>query len=154
MFKIDRNLSVGISIVMTAVMFVGVVILAFYAPGFIAYLLDESGAFPALSAFQRAFVYIAVYAAVALMLLGLALLFALLLLVRNKKVFTPAAVELIRYISWCLILIGVALISLTYCSVAALFIGAAVLFTGLTVRVVKNVIEAAVFLKEENDLTV
>ena len=36
----------------------------------------------------------------------------------------------------------------------ALFVGAAILFVGLTTRVVKNVIEAAVWLKEENDLTV
>lgn len=154
MLKINRNLSVAISIVMTVIMFVGVVILAFYAPSYLSFLLDEGGALGGVTPFQRAFVYIAVYAVAALMLSGLALLFALLLLVRKGKVFTPAAVELIRYISWCLILIGVILISLTFCSVAALFVGAAALFTGLTVRVVKNVIEAAVFLKEENDLTV
>ncbi|MBO4791603.1 MAG: DUF2975 domain-containing protein [Clostridia bacterium] len=35
-----------------------------------------------------------------------------------------------------------------------MFVGGAVLFVGLTVRVVKNVIEEAVYIKEENDLTV
>ena len=82
------------------------------------------------------------------------MLLFLLSLILKKRVFTPASVELIRYISWCLILMGIVLISLIFCSPAFLFGGAAVLFVGLTVRVVKNVIEAAVFLKEENDLTV
>ena len=157
MLKINRKLSVSISIAMTVIMLAGTVALAFFLPGFIEYLLslpDSRGAYLSLSGFQRSLVYIAGYSEIALMLLGLGLLFALLILVRKLKVFTPAAVELIRYISWCLICMGIILTSLTFCSVIALAVGAAVLFTGLSVRVVKNVIEAAVLLKEENDLTV
>ena len=88
------------------------------------------------------------------MILGLGMLFALLILVLKEKVFTAAAVELIRYISWCLIFMGVILIALTFFFTLALPVGIAVLFVSLAVRVVKNVIEAAVCIKEENDLTV
>ena len=157
MLKIDRKISVYISIVLTAVMFVGAVVLAFFVPTLLEYALGTpglSGAVPALSQFQRTLCYVAAYAEIALMLLGLGLLFALLLLVRRQLVFTLNAVELIRYISWCLIFMGIIMISLTFCSMIALFVGSAILFVGLTTRVVKNVIEAAVWLKEENDLTV
>ncbi|MBP5731034.1 MAG: DUF2975 domain-containing protein, partial [Clostridia bacterium] len=41
-----------------------------------------------------------------------------------------------------------------FCTLLAVIAGAAVLFVGLAIRVVKNVIEEAVYIKEENDLTV
>ena len=157
MLKINRRLSVFISIVLTTVMFAGTVALAFYMPAFLRYLfslLDKSGILSDLSPVRQTMLFAAAYAEIALMLSGLGMLFALLLLVHKKKVFTLKAVELIRYISWCLILMGVVMISLTFFSLIALFAGTAVLFVGLTIRVVKNVIEEAVFLKEENDLTV
>ncbi len=157
MLKINRKISVYISIVLTAIMFACAVALAFYMPTFLEHLLsllEKSGAFSGLAPFQMTVLYVALYAEIALMMIGLGMLFALLLLVQKKMVFTPTAVELIRYISWCLILMGVIMASLTFFSLLALFIGAAVFFVGLTIRVVKNVIESAVYLKEENDLTI
>ena len=157
MLKINRKLSVYISIVLTAIMFVATVVLAFYMPALLKYLLslpNSAGEQLDLAPFQKTVVYVAAYAVLALMAAGLGMLFALLLLVQKKKVFTIPAVELIRYISWCLIFMGIIMVALTFCSVIALCVGAAVIFVGLTVRVVKNVIEEAVCLKEENDLTV
>ena len=157
MLKINRKLSVYISIVLTAVMFAGLIVLAVFMPFILEYLLKIPGLFgdvAVLSQYKRVIFYTAAYAELAVMMAGLGLLFALLMLVQRRKVFTAAAVELIRYISWCLIFMGIIMIALTSFSVIALIIGAAVLFLGLTVRVVKNVIEEAVYLKEENDLTV
>ena len=157
MLKINRKLSVYITIILTAVLFAGAIALAFYIPAFLEYLLslpDKSGAYLNLAPFQRLIVYIAVYSDLALMLTGLGMLFALLLLVQKNKVFTKQAVGLIRCISWCLMIMGIIMTSLTFCSTLALIVGTVVLFVGLTIRVVKNVIEAAVYLKEENDLTV
>ncbi|MBP1588232.1 MAG: DUF2975 domain-containing protein [Clostridia bacterium] len=157
MLKINRKLSVYISIVLTAVMFAGLIVLAVFMPFILEYLLKIPGLFgdvAVLSQYKRVIFYTAAYAELAIMMAGLGLLFALLMLVQRRKVFTAAAVELIRYISWCLIFMGIIMIALTSFSVIALIIGAAVLFLGLTVRVVKNVIEEAVYLKEENDLTV
>lgn len=155
--KINRNLSVYISIVLTALMLAAVVALAFYLPAFIDRILNlpgNGGAIPDLTPFQRTFVYVAFYAELAFMLLGLGLLFALLILVQRKRVFTDPAVELIRYISWCLIFMGAVMTSLTFFRTNALIVGIALFFVGLTIRVVKNVIESAVFIKKENDLTV
>ncbi len=157
MLKINRKLSVYISIVLTAALFIAVVVLAFFMPGILKYLLslpDHSGRMLNLAPFQQTIVYIAAYAVLVLMAVALGMLFALLLLVQRKKVFTVPAVELIRYISWCLIIMGIIMVSLTFCSLLPLFVGTVLIFVGLTVRVVKNVIEEAVYLKEENDLTV
>lgn len=157
MLKINRKLSVTISIVLTALMFCGTVALAFFMPSFIEYLLklpDRHGALLNLLPAQKVIVYAAAYAELALMAAGLAMLFALLLLVKKGRVFTRPAVELIRYISWCLIFMGFIMMALAFCTLLAVIAGAAVLFVGLAIRVVKNVIEEAVYIKEENDLTV
>ena len=157
MLKINRKVSVWISLVMTAVIFAGAVALAFYLPSFTDYLIqlpDNTGEREHLQPSQRVMIHIAAYCELAFMLVGLGLLFALLLLVMKEKVFTKAAVELIRYISWCIVFMGIILVALTVFFTLAVFAGAAMLFFGLTIRVVKNVIEEATFLKEENDLTV
>ena len=157
MLKINRKLSVYISIVLTALMLCGTVVLAFFLPSIIEYLLglpDRNGAILDLLPAQRVTVYVASYAVLALMAGVLGMLFALLLLVRQGKVFTRAAVELIRYISWGLIFMGFIMMILTFCTRLAVILGVAVQFVGLTIRVVKNVIEEAVYIKEENDLTV
>ena len=157
MLKINRKISVYISLVMTALLFTAVVVLAFFLPGFTDYLIslpDKTGERAVIQDYQVTLIHIASFCEVFLTLIGLGMLFALLILVKKEKVFTAQAVELIRYISWCLILMGIIFISLTYFFTLAAFAGVAVLFLGLTIRVVKNVIEAAVFIKEENDLTV
>ena len=157
MLKINRKVSVVISLVLTVIMFAAVVALAFILPTFTDYLIglpDRTGERLALTDTQKTLIHAASYGEVAIMLIGLGMLFALLILVQKGKVFTPAAVMLIRYISWCLILMGVILISMVFFFTLAPFVGVAIMFLGLTIRVVKNVIEEAVFLKEENDLTV
>ena len=157
MFKINRKVSVWISLVLTVVMFAAVVALALFLPTFTDYLIglpDRTGERLTMTDTQRTLIHVAAYGEVAIMLIGLGLLFALLLLVQKGKVFTPEAVTLIRMISWCLIFMGLILVAITYFFTLAVFFGVAIMFLGLTIRVVKNVIEEAVFLKEENDLTV
>ena len=157
MLKINRKLSVTISIALTALMFLGTVALAFFLPSFLEYLLglpDRNGELLALTATQRTVVYAAAYTELFLMASGLGMLFALLILVKRGSVFTKAAVELIRYISWCLIFMGFIMMSMAFLTLLAVAAGATILFVGLTIRVVKNVIEEAVYIKEENDLTV
>ena len=157
MLKINRKLSVYISLVLTAVMFAAVIALAVYMPTLTEYFIslpDNTGERLTLKPFQRVLIHAAAYGEIFFMLLGLGMLFALLLLVLRGKVFTFTAVDLIRYISWCLIFMGIIFVALTFFFTLSVYVGAAVLFVGLTIRVVKNVIEAAVYLKEENDLTV
>lgn len=73
--------------------------------------------------------------------------------IRGNQVFIRENVILLRRISWCCF--GVALI--LFCSYYYLFFliaGIAGAFIGLILRVVKNVIEEAIVLKNESDLTI
>ena len=74
--------------------------------------------------------------------------------VRRERVFTHYCVALLRSLSWCCM--GEALVFLTLGAlyIVALFISFIALLVGLCMRVVKNVFEQAVAMKEENDLTV
>lgn len=69
-------------------------------------------------------------------------------------VFTALSVSYIRVISWCAIICGLLFVALGRYFSIALVVAAAGIFAGLCVLVVKNVIEEAVEIKAENDLTV
>lgn len=78
----------------------------------------------------------------------------LLLRVRKGLVFTPKSVSYIRFISWMCVLLAVIILIAQYFHSAAFIVTLAMSFLGLCLRVVKNVIEAATEIKNENDLTV
>ena len=81
-------------------------------------------------------------------------LFRLLFHIRKDEIFISANVQYLRCISWCCF--AVALITLVggvfYIPFAFAAVPAA--FVGLMLRVVKNVMESAVAIKEENELTI
>lgn len=78
----------------------------------------------------------------------------LLLRVRKGLVFTAKSVSYIRFISWMCVLLAAVILVAQYFHAAAFIIALAMSFLGLSLRVVKNVIEAATEIKNENDLTV
>jgi len=82
---------------------------------------------------------------------------SLFLLLRQCKigaVFNGRSVALIRLISWCCFAEAVMFVGLAFYYLVGVLMAFVFLFMGLIVRVVKNVIEEAVFLKEENDLMI
>ena len=79
----------------------------------------------------------------------------LLLLVRRRRVFTDKAVGYLRTISWCCFIeAGLCLITARPFFPVHYAAAFAAGFLGLVLRVVKNVIEEAVALKNENDFTI
>lgn len=88
---------------------------------------------------------------------GLVALFSLDRLLANiskEQVFIHHNVKYLRIISWCCFIIAV-LVGLAGYYYYVFFLGAIMAaFMGLILRVVKNVIEQAVFLKAENDFTI
>ncbi len=82
------------------------------------------------------------------------LLFMLLLRVKKSLVFTPESVALIRRVSWCSFFVGILLCVLGFYYVLCWVLCFAAVLLGLCLRVVKNVIEEAIDIKAENDLTV
>ena len=93
----------------------------------------------------------------AVMMIALSCAIAILLLllrVRKGLVFTSRSVSYIRYVSWGCMLIGLICIVTTYYFAMSAILALSMLFLGLCLRVVKNVIEQAVAIKDENDYTV
>ena len=75
--------------------------------------------------------------------------------IRKEEIFIPQNVAYLRGISWaCFAMCLPCLLIAVYGSQTFLFVMVAAAFMGLILRVVKNVIEAAVLIKEENDYTV
>ena len=79
---------------------------------------------------------------------------AILLRVRKEKVFTPITVSLIRFLSWGCMFIAVVCLAVVYYFHMSFLFTLVAGFVGLCLRVVKNVIEQATEIKNENDLTV
>ena len=79
---------------------------------------------------------------------------SLLTNLRSQKVFEHDNVKCLRVISYCCFAISAVSVVMTFRRLLALVIVLAFAFMGMLLRVLKNVFEQAVLLREENDLTV
>lgn len=127
-----------------------ILVLIFAFPG----LLDWYQGLRPLGLHGAAAVYFGFYACVPVVLYALWCIDRLILNILKDEVFTHANVSYTRKIRWCCA--GVSLI----CVPAAcfyqplLFMVVIMAFLALVVSVVKNILAAAVMLREENDLTI
>ena len=157
MFKISSKASVNLSLIISGVFFAVLAVVGVFLPAVVKALLRFSGEITArvqVTSTDNAIVLVAAYIILALALAANTLLFTLLLQVKGENVFSAKSVSLIRGISWCSIGVGIVFALLTYYFTLSSVIAFAALFLGLCVRVVKNVIERATEIKDENDLTV
>jgi hypothetical protein len=69
-------------------------------------------------------------------------------------IFIPPNVKYLRRISWCCIVVSLITLAAGVLYIPYVFVSVAAGFMGLMLRVVKNVMENAVQLKEENELTI
>lgn len=157
MLKIPNKVSVILSMCLSVILFGGCIYLAFILPNEVDLFIsfpDHMGNRNEITEAGRTLLTVAAYAALGVVMLADALLFALLFRVRKGQVFTSTSVALIRSVSWCCYLLSlcacVAAIYFQY-AFAVVFLA---FFLGLCLRVVKNVIEEATLIKNENDLTV
>jgi len=74
--------------------------------------------------------------------------------IRKEKVFITGNVKLLRTISWCCFATALILVFAVKYYLLLGLVGITIGFLGLVLRVVKNVIEEAVHLKSENELTI
>ena len=97
---------------------------------------------------------IALYLSAILALVALWQLHSLLNRFAKQQVFVTENTVCFRRIAWCCF--GVALIWLVLCywRFLAFFVALIAAFAGLLLRVMKNMLEAAVALREENDYTI
>lgn len=78
----------------------------------------------------------------------------LLFNIRSERVFIDENVTLLRRISWCCFLAAAITLVSSRFYLVFLLISIASAFMGLILRVVKNVIQQAVAIKAENELTI
>lgn len=95
-----------------------------------------------------------VYAVLAIAEVCAVTILLLLLRVRRGLVFTARSVAYIRCVSWGCFLIGLLSVGATFFVSLAAVVAMAAVFLGLCLRVVKNVIEEATAIKNENDYTI
>lgn len=98
--------------------------------------------------------FICLYGAAVPSLLISYLLLRILFNVRKNVVFDRVNVKYCRYISWCCFAVCAFFFALGFFIPFSFVIAFAAGFIGLVVRVVKNLFNEAVDIKEENDLTV
>ncbi len=157
MLKIPSKVSIMLSTVLCVLLFIGCVVAAATLPYYITLLTYERNGFfinGLITEGQRIGVMIFAYIGLAAIVLADLMLFFLLNRVRAEKVFTDRSIGLLRGVSWACYLLAAAFIGIgfTYTfSFAAAFLA---VFLGLCLRVVKNVLEEACRIKDENDLTV
>jgi len=81
-------------------------------------------------------------------------LIRLLLNIKKGIIFITPNVRYLRRISWCCLAVAVITLIAGVFYIPYSFVAVAAGFVGLMLRVVKNVMENAVQLKEENELTI
>ncbi len=157
MLKIPSKFSILLSAALCVLLFAGCILAAVALPYYIEMLAYERNGFfinGLITEGQRLSVMIFAYVGLAAIVLADLMLFFLLMRVRAEKVFTDKSIGLLRGVSWACYLLAAAFIGIgfTYSfSFAAAFLA---VFLGLCLRVVKNVLEEACRIKDENDLTV
>lgn len=155
MLKISSKNSTVLSIIASALLFAGCTVCAFILPSWVNILINARGEFASsISGKEHALIVALAYNILSIVTLANCLLFSLLLRVRRSLVFTHKSVGLIRGISWCCFLLSAVFFALGFYFMLAFVMTFFALFLGMCIRVVKNVIEQAVEIKCENDLTV
>ncbi len=157
MLKIPSKRSLYLSIALSVIFSLVCIAGAFIMPTLAEMLInakDSIGSRGDITETGRVFVLVLAYLVLAIVMLADVLLFFLLMRVRNGNVFTSQSVALIRGVAWCCLILALVFLGLGIYFQLALIVAFLAAFLGLSLRVVKNVIEEATEIKSENDLTV
>ena len=157
MLKIPKNLSLSLSLIISALFFVACIAGLFILPALTEMLIntpDNIGIRDSITDIGRALVLVVAYCIVLTFILADVFLFAILNRVKKGQVFTSTTVALIRGVSWCCFLLCPFFAFLGVYFQLAFIVSFLAIFLGLCLRVVKNAIEEATEIKAENDLTV
>ena len=95
-----------------------------------------------------------VYACALPGLVSLICLDRLLVNIRREEVFAIKNVKLLRALSWCSFVFSVILFISGFYYILFVIIAVCAAFLGLILRVIKNVFEKAIIIKQENDFTI
>ena len=149
----NKDKSLFLSRVIVKVCYVLLAVSCFVAPVMVRYYDDAVNAalgLPSVFVPLLVTLYCAVPAAGA----AIYCLDRLLTNISHEKLFINKNVSYLRIISWCCFIEAAVFIYFSCLKVFALMIVLAFAFLGLVLRIVKNVFQQAVSLREENDYTI
>ena len=82
-------------------------------------------------------------------------LLKLLFNIRKNEIFVKQNVTILQVLSYCCLFVGIEYIAICYRNyIAMIFVGFAAIFIGIILRVIKNVFDKAIEIREENDYTI
>lgn len=157
MFKISRNFSTILSLMIAVFFFICCVAGLFILPKLTEILIntpDNIGNRSEITQLGRNVALICAYAIVLDMIAADIQLFFILLGVRKGQVFTDRTVSLIRGVSWCCLGLCIPFGILGIYFQLSWLVCLLAIFLGICLRVCKNAFEEATQIKQENDLTV
>ena len=156
-FMWNSKKSAMLSIVVCAVVAVVLLTLILFGPMiFEKYLVSYRGFAPngqALQKLQTVFAW-CFYPSAAFAGVILYSLIKLLFNIRKEEIFIPENVKIFRTVSWCCFIIAFITLIGGIFYMPFLFVSAAGWFVGVLLRVLKNVMQSAVAIKQENDLMI
>ena len=152
----NRKRSVSLSIAICFIIAAVITLLIFTGPQFVQLWFSKYRGWAEISVIKHIItVFCACFYPSAI--LGYFTLYSLLKLLFNIKkdeIFTLKNVKYLRIISWCCFAVAIITLVGGVFYIPFLFITVASGFIGLMLRIIKNVMQSAVSLREENDLTI
>lgn len=147
-FMWTKQKSIFTSIIMTVALFFIIIIATVFLPGIIEIYLG----------IDRSIDYkdfmLALYVSVVPGLICTVCLMKLLLNIKKDNIFIKQNVMLLRGLSWCCFFVCAEYILIGHEYIAMLLLAFAAFFFGLILRVIKNVFDKAIQIREENDYTI
>lgn len=145
-----KDLSIRLSVFFTRLFLALLVVGIFFAPTIVGWFIETSGGRPVFVGRICAAFYCCVLPAGTLLFS----LDRLLAAISRGEVFTAGNIALLRRCSWCCMAVAAIGLVFTVTLFYFLLVAAAAAFAGLILRVIKNVFQQALELKEENDYTI
>lgn len=138
-----------LAVILALLIILGPFLFETYMVGYRGFIKNSSSLWQIKRVFAYCFYPSAVFAGAALYSL-----IKLLFNIKNSEIFIPQNVKHLRVVSWCCIAVAIITFIGGLFYIPFFFIFAAAGFVGMLLRVLKNVMQAAVELKEDNELTV
>ena len=145
-----KNLSVQIMLWVTRAVAVLVGILPFLLPS----ILEWYAGFRYLSLTERRTIAICFVCCALVIFWALWNMDSMLRSILSGEVFTRKNVRCLRHVQWCCAIVAVLCVVATFAYLPLVFLSIIMGFLFLAICVVSNVMDAAVAIREENDLTI
>ena len=144
-----RNVSMLASIIVTTMLLALVVVAVFMLPQIMQVYSKMRGGIDVTS------LMVALYISSIPGLICTLSLLKLLFNIRKNEIFVKQNVTILQVLSYCCLFVGIEYIAICYSRyIAMIFVGFAAIFIGIILRVIKNVFDKAIEIREENDYTI